>query len=209
VNELLKILDKNRLPGNETEIFRLLGMTDRDPVSDRIRVIARGEIQAAREMIEPKGVWATGLLQPLVQPGGSLSFAGLTLKSQDLHRHLTGYKYGVMMAVTIGKALETAVDELFFKREFARAAILDAVGSQFAEEAADQLSEVFRESLDLAEQSLTRRFSPGYGDWNIQVQPEILKMIDAERIGMESNEAHILIPRKSITAVAGYALVDV
>ncbi len=198
---MLKILDKNQFPGDEAEIFSLLGMTARDPVSERIRGIARDEIQTARTLIEPKGIWLAGTLQGN-DSGTPFTLAGLKLASSDLERHLTGCQKGVILGVTIGNRLETAVDGLFSAKEYTRAAILDAIGSQFAEEAANQLTELFRATYGLSE--MTRRFSPGYGDWSIRVQPELLKLLDAEKIGLKSNEACILVPRKSITAVAGY-----
>ena len=202
VNDLLKKLDKNQLPGSEAEVFHLLGMTDRDPVSERIRKMARREIQVARDLIEPRGLWEIG---PLYTCGdGSICLDGLALKSQDLQRHLTGYENGVLLAVTIGDSLEAEVEALFSAREYTRATMLDAAGSQFTEEAANQITELFRQTHGLGESGLSRRFSPGYGDWDIQIQPEILKRIQAYQIGLACNEACILVPRKSITAIAGY-----
>jgi cobalamin-dependent methionine synthase I len=51
--------------------------------------------------------------------------------------------------------------------------------------------------------TLTMRYSPGYGDWNLDVQPEILATLDSGRIRLTSNISHILIPEKSVTAIIG------
>ena len=46
------------------------------------------------------------------------------------------------------------------------------------------------------------RFSPGYGDFPLSVQPGLLDMLDARRaIGLSCTREYILTPRKSITAI--------
>ena len=52
---------------------------------------------------------------------------------------------------------------------------------------------------------LTRRFSPGYGDWPLQAQHGALKEMGAARIGISANDRCILAPEKSVTAVVGWA----
>ena len=47
------------------------------------------------------------------------------------------------------------------------------------------------------------RFSPGYGDWDIHAQPELLRLTQAESIGISLTESLMLRPRKSVTAVIG------
>ena len=51
---------------------------------------------------------------------------------------------------------------------------------------------------------LTWRFSPGYGDYPLSLQSELLRILDAPRkIGLCTNENSILTPTKSVTAVIG------
>ena len=51
---------------------------------------------------------------------------------------------------------------------------------------------------------MTMRYSPGYGDLGLDVQPKIIDILQAQkRIGLSSNDDHLLIPRKSITAFIG------
>jgi hypothetical protein len=46
------------------------------------------------------------------------------------------------------------------------------------------------------------RFSPGYGDFPLGLQPKLLGVLDAERrLGLTVTPAHLLLPRKSVTAV--------
>ena len=50
------------------------------------------------------------------------------------------------------------------------------------------------------------RFSPGYGDFDIHHQEEILRMLDAhKKIGLSMTESCMLTPTKSVTALIGFA----
>jgi cobalamin-dependent methionine synthase I len=49
------------------------------------------------------------------------------------------------------------------------------------------------------------RDSPGYGDLGTDIQPDILRLLDAGKIGIACQpESFILIPEKSITAIIGW-----
>ena len=51
---------------------------------------------------------------------------------------------------------------------------------------------------------LTGRFSPGYGDWPIGVQPLVAAALDtARRAGLCVTENDLMTPRKSVTALLG------
>ena len=51
--------------------------------------------------------------------------------------------------------------------------------------------------------SMRWRFSPGYGDWPIEQQPEMLRLSHAAAIGIHLTTSMMLVPRKSITAIIG------
>ena len=51
---------------------------------------------------------------------------------------------------------------------------------------------------------LTGRFSPGYGDWDIAVQPLVANALDTvRRAGLCVTDTNLMTPRKSVTAVLG------
>jgi hypothetical protein len=52
----------------------------------------------------------------------------------------------------------------------------------------------------------TDRFSPGYGDLPLSLQPALTSLLDTSRqIGLTLTDSLILLPRKSVTAVLGLA----
>jgi len=107
--------------------------------------------------------------------------------------------------VTIGPALEEEVKTLSDRGDMARAVVLDAVGSETADAVADRMHRVVLKRL--AEEkgfSVTPRFSPGYGDWPVTVQGELLEVCGGGLIGISVNESSLMIPRKSVSAVCGW-----
>jgi hypothetical protein len=108
------------------------------------------------------------------------------------------------IAVTLGDAWDAALDDLSAKGEPAEAWFLDAIGTRMADQAARVVED--RVASDLAREGLcrTRRYRPGYGDWSVVVQAELCAFVEAHRIGVQANEASLLLPRKSITGVIGF-----
>ncbi len=84
--------------------------------------------------------------------------------------------------------------------------MLVALSSVAAEAMADAAEDAMRREFSGRGLFLTGRFSPGYGDYPITVQNELIRLLDApRRIGLAATPAHLLTPRKSITAVLGAA----
>jgi cobalamin-dependent methionine synthase I len=48
-----------------------------------------------------------------------------------------------------------------------------------------------------------RRFSAGYGDLALDNQQGFFRLLDMDRIGVSIIEESILVPEKSVTAIAG------
>ena len=48
------------------------------------------------------------------------------------------------------------------------------------------------------------RFSPGYGDLPLDIQPAIVRTLEADKkLGMTATDSNLLIPVKSVTAFVG------
>lgn len=100
---------------------------------------------------------------------------------------------------TIGPELEQEIKAQMEKNEMTRALILDALGSEAAEELAIQsdrrLAEIARE-MNLWP---SKRFSPGNGKWDIKEQRFIFGLLPAADIGVRLTESCMMVPRKSIS----------
>lgn len=124
----------------------------------------------------------------------------LELKGQAIKKHLEGCFEMAVMAVTLG----TDVDRLLRTsqvRDMAEAVLLDCGASVLVE----QICDILEEQISCnTEGFLTGRYSPGYGDLPIETQDGLILFLDGHRkIGLTVNESHIMIPRKSVSAIIG------
>ena len=86
----------------------------------------------------------------------------------------------------------------------AKSVVLQACAAAYLEEYCDELQLQIGEELEAQKKWLRPRFSPGYGDFDIHHQDDILRMLDtAKKIGLTMTESYMLTPTKSVTAVIG------
>jgi 5-methyltetrahydrofolate--homocysteine methyltransferase len=78
----------------------------------------------------------------------------------------------------------------------------DALANAAVEQVCDILQQKIKADYPRFEQ--TMRFSPGYGDYPLTLQPEIIKFLDAaKKIGVTVSESLLMKPTKSVSAVMG------
>ncbi|SMC91507.1 hypothetical protein [Sporomusa malonica] len=155
----------------------------------------------AQLLATPKGVW-----QVYVYDQDShtiMSPNPLSLTAESIIKHLSGAVEVAVMAVTIGQPLEQEVSNLFSRDQYTLGLLLDAAGTTAVEAVCDAVCSVI--SGQAARTGLTagRRFSPGYGGWPVDIQPEILALASGATIDLSVTDTKMLVPRKSVTAVIG------
>ena len=87
--------------------------------------------------------------------------------------------------------------------EKTRALVMDAIGSVAAETLAELTNKEIINIVSKKGFSTSRRFSPGYGDWNISGQKDLLAWVGAPGIGIKLSDTYQMIPEKSVSAVLG------
>ena len=110
----------------------------------------------------PRAVW-------LLADTPALTETGL-LPGEDVHKHLTGCEQAILLAVTLGPGVDAQIRRAGVG-DIAAGVASDALGSALAEQAADAAEAQLRQWAATEGKYLTGRFSPGYGDWDIAVQP--------------------------------------
>lgn len=187
------------------EVLRYLGYKDGiTMLPSNIDNLIDRSMNKAYEIIVPLGLFETYEVNRI--QNAEVSFKGVDLKvdSRDIALLLEKSRYVSIMAVSIGKEIHDHIDELFKRDEFAEALIFDAIGSDAAEKAANALNMVIGEEAIEKGFFLTRRFSPGYGDFDLTYQKSICNLIKTNTIELSATEHNILIPKKSITAILGW-----
>ena len=156
--------------------------------------------QQLRRTVQPRVVYR---VLPLCREAGTLSAGGMQLTSEDIARHLAECDRMILMAATLSGQADQLIHRAGIS-DMTRSLAMDALASAGIEQVCNRAEECFREQLP--DTYFTWRFSPGYGDLPLSLQPEILRLLDAEkRLGLTVTAEHILIPRKSVTAIIGLA----
>ncbi|MBR6187034.1 MAG: methionine synthase [Clostridia bacterium] len=133
--------------------------------------------------------------------GVLLREAGLLLPGKTAELMLREAPKAALVLCTLGLGFDTALRSAQ-ARDMARAVMLDACGSALVEAGCDQAEEALRSLFPGA--YLTDRFSPGYGDLPLNVQPGLLSALDAQRrLGVYVTDGCLMNPSKSVTAVIG------
>jgi hypothetical protein len=98
--------------------------------------------------------------------------------------------------------MEAVKDDLYDRT--ARSVVLDAAASEMVDGALDWMVAYFNQSLRRKRRKPTkRRFSCGYGDFDLSYQRWIFETLGMDRLGVRLTESCLLVPEKSVTAVAG------
>ena len=168
-------------------------MGAKDGGDETLRALLERWAPPLRAAAAPRAVW-------LRAPVGAL---GDLWQGSDIQRHLAGCTEAVLLAVTLGPGADAQIRRAGVG-DVAAGAASDALASVLAEQAADAAEERLRALAAAEGMHLTGRYSPGYGDWPIGVQPRIAALLDTpRRIGLCVTGTCLMLPRKSITAALG------
>ncbi|MFC2061905.1 vitamin B12 dependent-methionine synthase activation domain-containing protein [Elusimicrobiota bacterium] len=166
-------------------------------ISPEIEKTIQDQIENAYEIIYPSIIYET-------YSGDSEKYSSVKedvmMNSAKVKEVLSNSEIFTVMAATIGSKLEEKIDSIKNK-DLTAATILDAVGSEAAEQCVNFISKIIRKEASKKECYLGMRFSPGYGDWPIEASGKILNLFEMDKIGLRVNESGIMLPRKSITAI--------
>lgn len=123
------------------------------------------------------------------------------MQGEDIKNHLDGCEKAIVMCATLGAEIDRLI-RINQISDMAKAVVLDSFASVAIEQVCGKFDELIAEKYEGYFQ--TFRFSPGYGDYPIELQKSVLSMLDAPRkIGLATNENSLLTPTKSVTAVMG------
>lgn len=181
------------------EVYRYMGFRDEIP-EIHIREMTEKIINELAEVASPRFLCKD---TDLKITDNKVEFSGFIVDSKNLAAHLRDCQGGVIFAATLG----SSVDMLIYKYSMispAKAVAAQSAASAMIEMYADELCEEYSGELANNGLNLTPRFSPGYGDFPLEHQKDILRVLDAEKtIGLCVTDSDMLTPVKSITAVMG------
>ena len=182
------------------EVFRYLGYGRREPDS-RIKKLAESCIQELEQETSPKTV---SRIYPLtLGENGQIDGGCFCTASQNLSKNLKDCTEIIVFAATLGIGADHLIRK-YMQVEMSRAVVLQAAATAMLEDYCDSLCRRQQESWEKEGLFLRPRFSPGYGDFPLSVQKNILDALEAgKRIGIKLTDSLLMVPEKSVTAVMG------
>ncbi|MBR2764177.1 MAG: methionine synthase [Pseudolactococcus laudensis] len=190
------------LPLEKSEVLRYLGYRRKQELTPDISALVDEMIMEVQNVSNARYLYqAYDFTLDEANHAIHLTNTDLVLQSKQLYSHLKHAKQVVLLAATLGIEVERQV-RLYELSEMTKAFVLDAACVDYIEKICD-LAEVDIDS-QFTDSVLNRRFSPGYGDLSLEVQPQFLKTLGADRqLGLTLTENYLMIPRKSVTAILG------
>ncbi len=180
------------------KICSWMGYPQQSEIDPQTMQLAQRAAKIVLEYAQPRGIYKKGCLD--WSKTKQLFCDEIPLQGTDIVQHLTGCTHTVWIAVTIGVQVDMQMRRL--GKDMALVCAVDAAAGALVERLAEQLQQQIKKELNQAEY-MTSRYSPGYGDFPLEMQKDVIQYLDASRkIGLTVSGG-ILIPRKSITAVCG------
>lgn len=148
---------------------------------------------------------AAAVVFDIKRDGEKLFVADTELEGKSIKKLLAPCNKCVVMAITVGFELDMKIAALGSSSP-ALSLLADAAASSAVEDACDACCESIESELGV---KLTPRFSPGYGDLPMNIQPALLTLTNARRyLGLTVGTGCMLSPIKSVTAIAGIKEVE-
>lgn len=155
----------------------------------------------ARLLAEPRGIWQLYDYDAAKQT--VLAAPPFTMEGNLIAKHLAKAEKVIILSASVGDAIEDHVTKYFSEGRYAYSVILDAAATAAVEQVADAMEKAIEPKAAKEGYTMRWRFSPGYGDWPLDQQSEMVRLAESEKIGVHLSEASMLVPRKSITAIIG------
>lgn len=198
------------LPLEKREVLRYLGYKRGQALSGDIEAIVEEMLVEVQKVSNPRYLYQLFDIEA-DEKAQVIRVLGtdLVLTGKDIWRHLHQASQVALLACTLGLEVEQVIRR-YEITDLTRGLVLDCACTEYIEKICD-LAEceiaatVAKEKVGAASaRTLNQRFSPGYGDLPLAIQPAFIRTVAADtKLGITLSKEHLMIPRKSVTALIG------
>ena len=183
----------NPPPFDKGEILRYSGAKESTPETDKL-------IDECIDEIKNKLIYKVCYaIFPVSFSDGEVNLSFTKTKSDSLRKNLAGCKEIALFAATVGLEIDRCIAK-YGRISPSKALIFQAIGAERIE----SLCDVFCNEIKHGYINTAPRFSPGYGDFPLDVQKDIFRVLEPHRrIGLTLNDSMLMTPSKSVTAIVG------
>ena len=192
-------------PRDYSETARYLGYQKLTVPDEEISELIKSAADEMLKVIKPQAVYEEFDLNVEYDEeaeSGLVEFADVKIPSKDLARNLRECSQVVIFASTLGPQCDQLIRRTQVKDQV-KAAVFQATGAMYIEKCVDLLNEQIKDEAQAQGKSVRPRFSPGFGDVNLEVQKDFFRLLPCSRIGLTLMDTLIMSPEKSVTAFIG------
>jgi len=187
---------------DKKQVCHYIGYEDDKNLSARISSLIDDYTEHAHDLINPSYSYVIKDVE-WARVSMSLVEGSIIFKSRIIAKLLERCPQVAIFLVTIGKYLEETAFQLARDGLILQATVLDAIGSDAVEKMADFAQDRINEVAKAQGLVTSRRFSPGYCDWNIGQQRMLFYALTGNTVGIRLTGECLMIPQKSISGIIG------
>lgn len=197
----------NQIDIDSVQVLRNIGYTNGDNLPVRLVTLISDYVEYANHIIDPLYSCIIRNVE-MVQDDDSVIEGSFLFKSGVIARLLEQCQKVAVFALTIGDYLEETVNQLAEDGLVLQATVLDAIGSVAVESVADFVQNRIKDVAHAKGLCVSRRFSPGYCDWDVSQQKKVFQIVNGESAGVQLTDGCLMIPQKSISGIIGIGSCD-
>jgi len=187
---------------NRHRVFCDIGYAADSEPSARMVSLVNEYLEHAHNLIDPSYSYVTKGIE-LVQGTRVVLEDSIIFESEVIARLLEQCEKVAVFTLTIGSHLEETATQLAGDRLILQSAVLDAIGSRAAEWVAELVEGHIGKLARTQGLTISRRFSPGYCDWDVSQQKMVFQAMKGATAGIHLTEGCLMVPRKSISGIIG------
>lgn len=182
------------------EAVRYLGY-GRNAADDRTIGMITDAFSELEQAVQPRAV--SRVFDMSETEDGRIIIGSMEIISNSLGRNLKDCVKAVLFGATLGAGVDRLITR-YSLTDMAKAVVLQSCAAALLEEYCDERQAEIGEKLRCENLYMRPRFSPGYGDFDIRHQEELMRMLDcAKTIGLTMTDSFMMSPTKSVTALIG------
>lgn len=200
------IIKKIRIKIDEKEVLRYLGYPkDINCESfSNIKKVIKKEIGFTYSLLNSRGIYRFVIIKSISKNGVIFTSQGFYFAvNRKILDILQNAEFLLLAVVTIGPELEKKVQEKFRKKQLCEAVVLDALGTVAVKTVGQWLNHFIERTYIQDGLNFSRYFEPGSGDWSLQEQEKIFKVLKPQKIGVTLNSSYMMSPAKSLSWIRG------
>lgn len=200
----IKVMKNLKPAYNKNLIYARLGYDkNRTELSGQMHDEVEKLIKKAEDTLSLTGAYRIMGIDRIDSPKVILE-DGTVLSGTKLAELMKDCDQALIMLATGGSKIMDFIDRLQKEGKMSEAVVIDAAASEITDSVLDLVMLHVNQMLRSKGKALIKmRFSPGYGDFDLEQQRELYRLINGGSFDITLNEACLLIPEKSVLAVAG------